>query len=231
MEEQGESNRKKMIILRQVYKYHEEQIVLRNLSCVFENRKIYGICGGHGSGKTLILQLIMGFTLANSGSISVNGQIVHKDIAYPDNVGYAIGDMQLLPYHSGFEALKQLGELYRGTSDEEVQRALKRVGLNPDEKIANYTPEMKGRLNLAQAIHGEKDIILLDEPMMNLSAEDYNLFRQIVREEKERGALVLITMEDKKELQKICDRVYSLEEGGLHEVRLRNDTKTAKNAV
>lgn len=209
-----------MIVLRQVYKYYNEQMILRDVSCVFESGKIYGICGEKGSGKTLLLQLMMGFSIVNNGTVSIDGKILHQDIPYPTNVGYVIGDMELLPYYDSYENLKQLARINHKATDEDIERTLVRVGLASSEKVASYTQDMKQRLNLAQAIYEKQDIILLDEPVSSMTEDGKKRFRQIVQEEKERGALVIITAEDSEELKEVCDQIYEIKEKRLQEIEI-----------
>ncbi len=206
-----------MIVIRDVYKYYKEQIALRGISCVFEEGTLYGIYGNSGSGKTIFLQLILGFSVPNNGSVSVDGKVLHKDMPFIENIGYSIGEMELIPHCDCYENLKQLGIVHRKITDEEIEQTLNRVGLSSSLKVQDYTQDMKQRLKLAQAISQQPDIILLDEPTIGLKPEGRKRFWNIVQQEKERGAIVIIAMREPEELRQYCDEVYALHEGILQQ--------------
>ena len=76
---------------------------------------------------------------------------------------------------------------------------------------------MKQRLNIAQAVFEKQKIILLDEPTNALDNDGVQLIYKLLKEEKERGALVVITTHHKEDLKEICDVVLEMTEGELHE--------------
>ena len=76
---------------------------------------------------------------------------------------------------------------------------------------------MKQRLNIAQAIFEKQNIILFDEPTNALDDEGVNLVYIIVKEEKERGALVIIATHHEEDLQEMCDIILNVSEGRLYE--------------
>ncbi len=181
---------------------------------MFQEDTIYGIYGEAGSGKTILLQLILGFSMPNNGTISVDGKILHKDIPYIKDVGYSIGEMQLLPEYDCYENLKQLG--MAKFSSQDINQSLDRVGLSSSVKVQDYTPEMKQKLKLAQALCPQPDLVLLDEPTVDLNIREKKRFWNIVNQEKERGAIVIITMREPDELRQHCGQVYELKNGFLN---------------
>lgn len=76
---------------------------------------------------------------------------------------------------------------------------------------------MKQRLNIAQAIFEKPDIILLDEPTNALDSDGVELIYDLIREEKERGALVIIATHHETDLQEMCDVILKISEGKLSE--------------
>ena len=73
------------------------------------------------------------------------------------------------------------------------------------------------RLNIAQAIFEHQDIILLDEPTNALDSDGVELVYNIIREEKERGATIIMATHHKEDLESVCDIILSVEEGKLIE--------------
>ncbi len=75
----------------------------------------------------------------------------------------------------------------------------------------------KQRLNIAQALFEKQKIILLDEPTNALDNDGVQLIYKLLKEEKERGALVVITTHHKEDLEEICDVVLENDRSEMHE--------------
>ena len=83
-------------------------------------------------------------------------------------------------------------------------------------KVKKYSLGMKQRLNIAQAIFEKQNLILLDEPTNALDAEGVELIYDIVHEEKERGATVIIATHHKEDLDNMCDVLISVKAGRIY---------------
>ena len=183
----------------------------------FEYGKIYGIYGHNGSGKTMLLRAIAGLLVPDSGSVVIDGKVLHKDMSFPPSIGIVIENMNLLPQYNAFDNLKILGKIKKTATDEDIKTALERVGLKSDLKVKKFSLGMKQRLNIAQAVFEKQKIILLDEPTNALDNDGVQLIYKLLKEEKERGALVVITTHHKEDLEEVCDVVLEMTEGELHE--------------
>lgn len=191
--------------------------ILNNVSYNFEYGKIYGIYGHNGSDKTMLLRAIAGLLVPDSGSVVIDGKVLHKDMSFPPSIGIVIENMNLLPQYNAFDNLKILGKIKKTAADEDIKTALERVGLKSDLKMKKFSLGMKQRLNIAQAVFEKQKIILLDEPTNALDNDGVQLIYKLLKEEKERGALVVITTHHKEDLEEICDVVLEMTEGELHE--------------
>ena len=191
--------------------------ILNNVSYNFEYGKIYGIYGHNGSGKTMLLRAIAGLLVPDSGSVVIDGKVLHKDMSFPPSIGIVIENMNLLPQYNAFDNLKILGKIKKTATDENIKTALERVGLKSDLKVKKFSLGMKQRLNIAQAVFEKQKIILLDEPTNALDNDGVQLIYKLLKEEKERGALVVITTHHKEDLEEICDVVLEMTEGEMHE--------------
>ena len=100
---------------------------------------------------------------------------------------------------------------------EDIKTALERVGLKSDLKVKKFSLGMKQRLNIAQAVFEKQKIILLDEPTNALDNDGVQLIYKLLKEEKERGALVVITTHHKEDLEEVCDVVLKMTEGRSEE--------------
>ena len=206
-----------MVEIKNYCKSIKSRPILNNVSYNFEYGKIYGIYGHNGSGKTMLLRAIAGLLVPDSGSVVIDGKVLHKDLSFPPSIGIVIENMNLLPQYNAFDNLKILGKIKKTATDEDIKTALERVGLKSDLKVKKFSLGMKQRLNIAQAVFEKQKIILLDEPTNALDNDGVQLIYKLLKEEKERGALVVITTHHKEDLEEVCDVVLEMTEGELHE--------------
>lgn len=206
-----------MVEIKNYCKSIKSRPILNNVSYNFEYGKIYGIYGHNGSGKTMLLRAIAGLLVPDSGSVVIDGKVLHKDMSFPPSIGIVIENMNLLPQYNAFDNLKILGKIKKTATDENIKTALERVGLKSDLKVKKFSLGMKQRLNIAQAVFEKQKIILLDEPTNALDNDGVKLIYKLLKEEKERGALVVITTHHKEDLEEICDVVLEMTEGEMHE--------------
>lgn len=206
-----------MVEIKNYCKSIKSRPILNNVSYNFEYGKIYGLYGHNGSGKTMLLRAIAGLLVPDSGSVVIDGKVLQKDMSFPPSIGIVIENMNLLPQYNAFDNLKILGKIKKTATDEDIKTALERVGLKSDLKVKKFSLGMKQRLNIAQAVFEKQKIILLDEPTNALDNDGVQLIYKLLKEEKERGALVVITTHHKEDLEEICDVVLKMTEGELHE--------------
>lgn len=206
-----------MVEIKNYCKSIKSRPILNNVSYNFEYGKIYGLYGHNGSGKTMLLRAIAGLLVPDSGSVVIDGKVLHKDMSFPPSIGIVIENMNLLPQYNAFDNLKILGKIKKTATDEDIKTALERVGLKSDLKVKKFSLGMKQRLNIAQAVFEKQKIILLDESTNALDNDGVQLIYKLLKEEKERGALVVITTHHKEDLEEVCDVVLEMTEGELHE--------------
>ena len=206
-----------MVEIKNYCKSIKSRPILNNVSYNFEYGKIYGLYGHNGSGKTMLLRAIAGLLVPDSGSVVIDGRVLHKDMSFPPSIGIVIENMNLLPQYNAFDNLKILGKIKKTATDEDIKTALERVGLKSDLKVKKFSLGMKQRLNIAQAVFEKQKIILLDEPRNALNKDGVLLIYKLLKEEKERGALVVITTHHKEDWEEVCDVVLEMTEGELHE--------------
>lgn len=206
-----------MVELKNVNKSLSKRMILDNISYKFEYGKVYGLCGTNGSGKTMLLRAICGLIVPDSGEIVIDGKVLHKDISFPPSVGIVIENMTLLPGYNAFDNLKLIAQIKKVASDDDIKNAINRVGLKSDLKVRKFSLGMKQRLNIAQAVFEKPKIILLDEPTNALDDSGVKLVYDIIKEEKERGALIIVATHHEADLKEMCDVILRVSEGRLYE--------------
>ena len=191
--------------------------VIKDISMELQSGAVYGFKGINGSGKTMLMRLLSGRIRPSQGEISMNGKILGKDISFPNSIGVFLENPAFLDAYSGFNNLKLLASIKSVASDDDIRNTLLRVGLDPDsnKKYKKYSLGMKQRLGIAAAIMEKPEIVILDEPTNSLDEDGVDLVKHIVRNEKERGALVIVSCHDEEILKGMSDEVFLLEQGRL----------------
>ena len=208
-----------MIQLQNVTKRIKENTVLDNVSYTFKSGFVYGLYGQNGSGKTMLLRAISGLINLDSGSIFIDGEKLHDKIEFPPETGIVIENMELLPECSAKRNLQMLAKIKNIADEKDIIFSLERVGLDPDsdKKVKKFSLGMKQRLNIAQAIFENQKIILLDEPTNALEEDAVQLIYKIIREEKSRGATIIVATHHKEDLKEVCDVILKIAEGKIVE--------------
>lgn len=155
--------------------------------------------------------------LPTSGSVTVDGKTVGKDIEFPDSVGVIIENMSLIPEYTGFKNLQLLAGIKKKIGDSEIRDTLISVGLDPDDKrkVKEYSLGMKQKLNFAQAIMEKPELLLLDEPTNAMDVQTVEKVRSILAEMKEKGTLIIIASHNKEDLDALCDEFIDICDGKI----------------
>ena len=209
------------ICVENVTKAFGNQEVLKTICVKFEMGKIYGIVGRNGSGKTVLLKCICGLLYPSTGTVTVGGKVVGKDVDYPENIGFIIETPGFLPRYSGLKNLKYLASIRRKVKEDEIRKYMELVGLNPDDKkhVGNYSLGMKQRLGIAQALMENPDILILDEPMNALDNNGVEEMRSILLKMKEQSKLIIIASHVRDDIDILCDEVYGIDAGIIKKIR------------
>ncbi|MBC1360750.1 ABC transporter ATP-binding protein [Listeria welshimeri] len=204
----------KIVNLQKKIKHAE---VLTDINYSFEPGKIYGVFGKNGSGKTMLLRSLAGLIIPTSGEIFIDNKQLHQDISFPPSMGIIIENMELLPQFDAKTNLKIIAKIKNIASEQDIENAINRVGLAPhaDKKIKKYSLGMKQRLNIAQAIFEKPDIILLDEPTNAIDDQGIELVNQLLLEEKQRGATIIIACHHKEDIEPLCDICLRMDQGKI----------------
>ena len=210
-----------MISIENLNKQFKNQLVLNNINVKFSNGHIYGIIGRNGSGKTVLLKCICGFLKPTTGVISVNHKIVGKDIDFPENLGFIIETPGFLLNYSGYKNLKYLASIREKIDSNEIKESMSLVGLDSADKkhVGKYSMGMRQRLGIAQAIMEKPDILVLDEPMNALDKNGVEEMRRLFLKMKSEGKLILLTSNNREDIEILCDEVYEMEEGILNKLK------------
>ena len=206
-----------MIEIKHLTKKFKDATVLDDISINFDSGKIYGLRGKNGSGKTMLMRAICGLIIPTSGEIIIDGEVLHKDIAFPRSIGALIENPSFLPNCSGFKNLSLLNKLNNKAADDEIVQVLSDVALDPYDKkpYRKYSLGMKQKLGIANAILGAPDVIILDEPINALDVETAEVIKKLLIGLKNADKTIIVACHDKEELEYLSDIIYEIKEGKI----------------
>ena len=193
------------------------KVILDNIDLTLTSGNVYGFVGRNGSGKTMLVRALSGLMKIDTGIIYLDDRILGKDFSVLPSLGMIIENTGMYPEYTGFTNLKILAGIKKIIGKEKIKETLNRVGLLPDDKrtVRKYSLGMKQRLAIAQAIMEKPDIIMLDEPTNGLDEKGVQLIREIIAQEKERGALILLASHSAEDIKLLSDEVFHISEGKI----------------
>ena len=178
---------------------------------------MYGLKGKNGSGKTMLMRAICGLISPTSGSVVINGETLGKQISFPRSVGVLIENPAFIPGYTGLKNLQVLADIQKRIDKKKICETLEKIGLDPEDKrtYRKYSLGMKQRLGIAAAVMEDPDIVILDEPINALDESGAMQVRDILKEQKERGAICIIACHDSEELEYLSDEIIQIQDGEI----------------
>ena len=204
------------IELSNVTKRYGDVTALDDVTLSVAEGEIFGFLGPNGAGKSTTIDILLDFVRPTAGSASVLGHDVQANsLAVRQRVGvlpdgYHLYDRLTARQHLEFAADSK-------EADDDIDAVLERVGLADaaDRTAGGFSKGMKQRLVLAMALVGEPDILILDEPTTGLDPNGARRMREIIREERDRGATVFFSSHILEQVEAVCDRVGILRDGRI----------------
>ena len=200
-----------------VSKHYGAFTAVHNLSLHIPSAQVVALIGHNGAGKTSLLKMILGVSKPNSGQIRLWGDPVEHGHKFRcDLVGFLPEIANFNDAMTGMETLRFLARLKRQPLDQ-CATLLEQVGLleASGKKIKTYSKGMRQRLGLAQALLGNPQLLILDEPTTGMDPDLRRDFYSTIRERRKQGATVIISTHALREIEIEADRVAILKKGEL----------------
>lgn len=188
-----------------------------DLSIAVKPGEIYGFLGPNGAGKSTTIRMLMGLAKPTNGTVRVRGLDPLADpVAAHGNLGFLPETLSFYRTLTGRQTLRFFAEL-KGERRETADELLGYVGLGDaaGKRVGEYSRGMTQRLGLAQALMGEPDVLILDEPTGGLDPLAHRQVKDILRERNQRGVTILFSSHVLTEVQELAHRVAIVRKGKL----------------
>ncbi|MBN2281337.1 MAG: ABC transporter ATP-binding protein [Candidatus Marinimicrobia bacterium] len=192
---------------------------VRNMDLRVERGQIFGFLGPNGAGKSTTIRMLMSLISVTKGTIEIYGMNPnYKSAAIYSRVGALVDGSDFYHYLSGYQNLRILGDLNGHITKSRIEEVLEMVSLTEKqhEKVKKYSHGMRQRLGIAQAFLHRPELVILDEPMTNLSPEGIRDVREMIRYYREEyGTTFFISSHRLYEIQQICTHMAVVDEGQI----------------
>ena len=194
--------------LNHIHKSFGKQQVLRDISLEIPSGQVLGLLGPNGAGKSTLMKILIGLWKPDAGTVEA-----------PSNIGYLpennplYEDMYVVEYLS-FMARITMRDASAKEQKERVESLIERVGLTPErhKHIRELSKGYRQRVGLAQALIGDPDLLILDEPTTGLDPNQLVDIRNLIRQVGKDRTVILST-HIMQEVREMCDRVVVLSQG------------------
>ncbi len=208
--------------------------VLKGVSFSLEKGEVLAIIGSSGGGKTTLLRCINFLEFADSGTISVNSQIIYdgensKDLSEVQirenrlHFGLVFQSFNLFPQYNVLKNITLAPSLLKFGTPEEIEKnalqLIERVGLK--DKVNNYPCQLSGgqqqRVAIARALALKPDILCFDEPTSALDPELTGEVLKVIKSLKDNNSTMLVVTHEMEFARSVADKVIFIADGVIEE--------------
>ena len=159
--------------------------------------------------------MICGFYSPSEGTILQDGRDYTKANEFPKNTRALIEKPKFLPDLTGYENLELLASIQNKIGKKEIEEVMKRLNMEGEKnkKYSKYSLGTKQKLGIAQVLMEDPDIMILDEPLNGIENKTAEIIRNILKEEKAKGKIILIASHIKEDIENLADEVYEVDGG------------------
>jgi len=207
-----------MIEVKNLVKKYGKNKALDNVSFSVRDGEILGLLGPNGAGKSTTMNIITGYLSATGGEVKISGfDILDNPIEAKKHIGYLpeipplYSDMTVLEYLDFVYELKNVKEKSKDKHLEDVMQSVKITDVK-NRLIANLSKGYKQRVGLAQAMIGNPEVLILDEPTVGLDPMQIIEIRSVIKK-LGKNHTVILSSHILQEVQAICDRVVIINKG------------------
>lgn len=209
-----------MITVEHLTKYYGDFMAVNDLSFEIGEGHVYGFLGPNGAGKSTTMNIMTGCLSATEGHIRINGYDIFEEPEQAKRtIGYLPEQPPLYMNETPAEYLKFVGEA-KGLKGQELKRQMEevyrqtKIGHVKDRLISALSKGYRQRVGIAQALLGNPQVIILDEPTVGLDPIQIIEIRDLIRQLGENHTVIL-SSHILSEVQAICEKVLIISQGKL----------------
>lgn len=218
--------------LKNIYKSFGEKQVLTGISLNAKSGEAFGLLGRNGAGKTTTIRILMNVFPANAGEVLVDGKPINYNKI---GIGYLPEERGLYPKKPIIDQLiyfAQLKGMKYAPAVKSIDKWLERLGMSEyrNKRLDTLSKGNQQKIQLITALAHNPDIVILDEPFSGLDPVNAQLLKDVVKEEINRGKIVLFSSHQMNYIEEFCDNIAILNggkvvlQGNLHNIK-RNYTR------
>ncbi len=198
------------IHIEHLNKYIGKQHVLKDICLAINDGEVVGLLGPNGAGKSTLMKIMVGVWNATNGEVQVP-----KSIGFLPEQNPLYEDMYVREYLRFFVGLRSK-EQGAKSQDEIVEQLIARVGLTAEanKRVGQLSKGYRQRVGLAQAMIGNPELLILDEPTTGLDPNQLEDIRALIREMGEERTVILST-HILQEVKQMCTRVVIIDHGEI----------------
>lgn len=199
----------------------ESKVILNNANIVFDKKKLHGIVGRSGLGKSTVLKMILGIINADSGEIIVDGNVIDcKNTQIMEHIrrevmGSIFQNFNLINALSVEENILLPTFFYKNGKNE-VKRIMEILELSNSmlsQSVSTISGGEKQRVSIARALINNPKILIADEPTGNLDQKNENIVIDLFKKIKEELGVTIITVTHSENVASNMDELYTIENG------------------
>lgn len=178
---------------------------------------VYGLLGHNGAGKTTLMKALVTILRPSAGTVRICGyDTVSQGDQVRSRIGYLPQELIMYPSLSVFDFVSYMAQL-KGAEKRSVNTALEMVEMQEfsKRKIGQLSGGMKRRVGIAQALVGEPEVLIVDEPTAGLDPEERVRFRGVLSRFAKDGKTVLLSTHIVDDVYQICEELAVLRNGQL----------------
>ena len=198
------------IHIQHVNKFIGKQHVLKDISLSINDGEVIGLLGPNGAGKSTLMKIMVGVWDATSGEVQVP-----KSVGFLPEQNPLYEDMYVREYLRFFVGLRSK-EQGAKTKDQLVEDLIERVGLTAEanKRVGQLSKGYRQRVGLAQAMIGNPELLILDEPTTGLDPNQLEDIRALIRE-MGKARTVILSTHILQEVKQMCTRVIIINHGEI----------------
>jgi ABC-2 type transport system ATP-binding protein len=204
-----------MITITELRCAYGERTVLDIPTCTMAPG-VHGIVGLNGAGKSTLLNALYGFGRNSEARVLWKGEDMnHRNTAFQEAESY---------FHPGITGREYLDLFMSGNERATFPGLNELLEVPLDGLITTYSTGMRRKLAILGALHQDREVLLLDEPMNGLDLASVRVMEAVVRKLAEQGRTILVTSHVLGPLVALCDRIHLLKGGGIARTFDQGDT-------